>query len=672
MADQKRTLSIVARLQDFASRQLAALGTNFANAAKGIARDSATAWRSLGGLVDRLATVRNAVIGFAGFRALQGIGRVFEELGDLDDTRAKVQGTAESVTALAYALRLSGTSLDEVRPTLEAFARTVEAARIGSEQKAAALEKLGVSLDSVAGSEIDYVRLLATVAERFGALGSATERAAALNEVFGKSASALIPLLKDGAAGVRALTDEAQRRGLTFTQEELDRAKQFGDAMDRLAAGWERFAQSTLLQLEPVLTRLLELASALVDKLNRGSGIGRTLAQNQGLDPREEEIAAIERMLQSGQSPQVTSRGIQLVDLTAAEIERFRQRLAELRGEAVATGADIGAAAAAAMNQAWFSPEALQQMQATLGRAYDAAAQAVPAPGPVAARIAPRPGDQFAFREALNKQADPSIAAELEKATIAAEQQKLAFQEAFDAGRISAGELQLGIEAVDAATARFVARLRGDFALGFADAAQSGVAAFLNLTNVGMEAADRLVTGGLDRLTEGFAAVISGAKSGEQAFKEFAAGMLQELSRVIARLLIVKALSGFSKLFSGGQDLPSDFIGPPTYADGGVHRGRLLATRKFADGGIAHGPTLGLFGEAGAEAFVPLRSGKIPVSITNRGQAEGLHVHFAVEAVDAASVRQLFTAEREHLAGLVQNAINTRKGLRQTVRRATR
>lgn len=668
MADQKRTLSIVARLQDFASRQLAALGTNFSNAAKGIARDSATAWRSLGGLVDRLATVRNAVIGFAGFRALQGIGRVFEELGDLDDTRAKVQGTAESVTALAYALRLSGTSLDEVRPNLEAFARTVEAARTGSEQKAAALEKLGVSLDSVAGSEIDYVRLLATVADRFGTLGSATERAAALNEVFGKSASALIPLLKDGAAGVRALTDEAQRRGLTFTQEELDRAKQFGDAMDRLAAGWERFSQSTLLQLEPVLTRLLEIASSLVDTLNKANANWSTDSHDQDAAV----IATIEKELRTGRGMEWFPFGIREVELTEEMKNRRRQALARMRGELVDAGTKIGQDAGNAMQQAWFSPEALQQMQATLGRAYDAAAQAVPAPGPVAARIAPRPGDQLAFREALNKQADPSIAAELEKATIAAEQQKLAFQEAFDAGRISAGELQLGIEAVDAATARFVARLRGDFALGFADAAQSGVAAFTNLTNVGMEAADRLVTGGLDRLTEGFAAVISGAKSGEQAFKEFAAGMLQELSRVIARLLIVKALSGFTKLFSGGQDLPSDFIGPPTYADGGVHRGRLLATRKFADGGIAHGPTLGLFGEAGAEAFVPLRSGKIPVSITNRGQAEGLHVHFAVEAVDAASVRQLFTAEREHLAGLVQNAINTRKGLRQTVRRATR
>lgn len=633
MADQKRTLSIVARLEDLASRNLATLGRTFQSTTRTMASDIAAPFRALGGMVDRLATLRNAVIGFAGIRLAQGVGRVFEDLSGLDDSRAKIAGTASSVSALAYALRLSGTSLDKVLPNLEAFARSVESARAGSDAKARALAKLGVSIESVSGSEIDYVHVLATVAESFSSLESATERATALQDVFGQSSSSLIPVLKAGAAGVRELADEAQRRGQTITQQELDRAKQFGDAIDRLGTGWERLTSSLALAFEPVLTGIIEKTTDLIDQLNRLLGL----------------------------SAEASAAG------AAANQARYSKQgmpklLEELRAEANSRDA--------AANLPSFSPEALQAMQGTLGRAYDAAQRGATPQLPVVERILPKAQDALAFREAMNSLKDPSIATEIERVRITAEQQKLAFQESFEAGKIGAAELAQAMQQVDAAALRATAALQGDFAQGFTNAATAGVEAFVNMTKIGEEAANRLVTGGLNNLTDGLASVIDGTKSGKEAFKDFARSMLSDLSKIVARLLVVKTLSMLGKAIGGGV---GDLLqGVTKNAEGGVMRGRLLATRKFADGGIANGPTLGLFGEAGAEAFVPLRSGKIPVSITNRGQDDGLHVHFAVEAVDAASVRQLFTAEREHLAGLVQNAINTRKGLRQTVRRAVR
>lgn len=47
--------------------------------------------------------------------------------------------------------------------------------------------------------------------------------------------------------------------------------------------------------------------------------------------------------------------------------------------------------------------------------------------------------------------------------------------------------------------------------------------------------------------------------------------------------------------------------------EGGVMNASFSPIRSFQGGGYADRPTLGVFGEGGPEAFVPLRNGKIPI-----------------------------------------------------------
>jgi hypothetical protein len=65
--------------------------------------------------------------------------------------------------------------------------------------------------------------------------------------------------------------------------------------------------------------------------------------------------------------------------------------------------------------------------------------------------------------------------------------------------------------------------------------------------------------------------------------------------------------------------------------------------QRFAEGGVADQPTLGVFGEAGPEAFVPLKGGAIPVKLVAKPTAANSNrpdtvininaplVHFAAE-----------------------------------------
>lgn len=103
-----------------------------------------------------------------------------------------------------------------------------------------------------------------------------------------------------------------------------------------------------------------------------------------------------------------------------------------------------------------------------------------------------------------------------------------------------------------------------------------------------------------DGLTDAFTAVVDGTKSVEDAFKGMLRTIILEIYKQEVASSAAKGISGFIKgLFQ---------------ADGGVHSRGLVT--PFANGGIVGGPTLfpmangvGLMGEAGPEAIMPLKRG---------------------------------------------------------------
>jgi hypothetical protein len=61
--------------------------------------------------------------------------------------------------------------------------------------------------------------------------------------------------------------------------------------------------------------------------------------------------------------------------------------------------------------------------------------------------------------------------------------------------------------------------------------------------------------------------------------------------------------------------------------------------RECQAGGLVRRPTLGLIGEGGPEAVVPLRGGKIPVEM--RGSGGDVHYHIDIKAWDSKSVADM-------------------------------
>jgi hypothetical protein len=196
------------------------------------------------------------------------------------------------------------------------------------------------------------------------------------------------------------------------------------------------------------------------------------------------------------------------------------------------------------------------------------------------------------------------------------------------------------------------------------------------------------------QLVSGIFAVVSGTKSAKEAFTDFAKSVLADLTKMIIKLLLFKAIQFGLNLFTAGGvgafagaagGASAGFAGAGVggagggvgafagalsgaAADGGVFQRRSSGITRMAKGGVTSEPTI-LFGEAGPEAFVPLPDGRsIPVSMQNGGGGGQTIVNLTINANDALSFQQMFTRSPGMLSQLLANESRRIPGARDAIR----
>jgi lambda family phage tail tape measure protein len=151
-----------------------------------------------------------------------------------------------------------------------------------------------------------------------------------------------------------------------------------------------------------------------------------------------------------------------------------------------------------------------------------------------------------------------------------------------------------------------------DFGKQFGTSFQDGIKSMGDLAgNLGSSFASAF-EGMADQLTEF-------VTTGKANFRDFAASVLRDISRMIIRYAIFNAVKGIMNIFNPAQALGSPAANLAQYAPLNA-KGNVYAQngiQAFARGGIVNGPTLfpfakgiGLMGEAGPEAIMPLRRGR--------------------------------------------------------------
>ena len=223
-------------------------------------------------MAEKTAGISKAAAG--GVAALVGMAYKAGTSADDINTLAKQYGvTTREIQKMNYAQDLIDVSTDTM---LSSYAKLTKQMGAGSD----VFDKLGVVIHDVHGELRDSKDVWYDTLQALSEVTNETERDVLAQEVFGKSAADLAGVIDDGGEALKNLGQEAEDAGLILSQDALDGANQFNDAIDHLKGTTQQAffeaGASLATELIPAIEKLVEWVSKLFTWL--GSLDGSTLA----------------------------------------------------------------------------------------------------------------------------------------------------------------------------------------------------------------------------------------------------------------------------------------------------------------------------------------------------------------------------------------------------------
>lgn len=168
----------------------------------------------------------------------------------------------------AVAADLVDVSVEDIAKSHVKLEKSMYSAQNGSQAQMEAFEKLGVSVTNADGSLRDSDAVWQDTIAALGTMTNETERDALAQQLMGKSAANLNPLIEDQGETYKNLSDTLAQYDLELVdQETLDGANQFNDALDTMKAMGTVALQTIGSQLAAYLAPALEKVVDWVGKL---------------------------------------------------------------------------------------------------------------------------------------------------------------------------------------------------------------------------------------------------------------------------------------------------------------------------------------------------------------------------------------------------------------------
>lgn len=188
---------------------------------------------SAGRKMQGLSTAGAVVAGAVGALAVSG-GKSADDL----NTLSKVTGmsTAE-LQKYAASADLVDVSVEAMAKANQKLKKNMYSASNGSKTQAEAFKKLGISVTDSNGELRDSDEVFQEAITALGKMTNETERDALAQQIMGKSAAELNPLIADQGETYKQVSDTLKKYNLDYVdQETLDKANQFNDSLDTMKA----------------------------------------------------------------------------------------------------------------------------------------------------------------------------------------------------------------------------------------------------------------------------------------------------------------------------------------------------------------------------------------------------------------------------------------------------
>lgn len=212
----------------------------------------------LGFLTSSVFNLKGLLGGLAVGSGIAAITKSFADAaGSVDDMSQRTGMTAEEISSLSYAAKLSGTSIG----TVEKAIRKMQQTGAGDASKSTAENFL-------------------MLADQVARIDDPSQRAAEAMRIFGKSGAELLPMLNQGSAGIAKLQAEAGKLGVVMSSADAAAGAGLGDTIDRLWTSIGGLVNQIGAALAPVMTWLGDKLTEMVSFVANWIAENRKLVQN--------------------------------------------------------------------------------------------------------------------------------------------------------------------------------------------------------------------------------------------------------------------------------------------------------------------------------------------------------------------------------------------------------
>jgi len=238
--------------------KLSAQTSQFDQGMKGSQKVMGSVGGSVNSMVNKFlgigAAIAASTLAFSSFsRAMDDVDRaakVSDRLGD----------SIENITGLGHAASLAGSSADGLRAGLEAMAKSIGGVASGvAKRTGPAFDALGLSAEKL--SQMLPSEAFVEVAEALKQVGTASERAAIAQKIFGGSGRELLNTLELGRAGLLEAKKEAEKLNLVYSRVDAAKIEKANDSITKMKSAFEALTTHLAIAFAPIITKITEFVT---------------------------------------------------------------------------------------------------------------------------------------------------------------------------------------------------------------------------------------------------------------------------------------------------------------------------------------------------------------------------------------------------------------------------
>jgi len=159
----------------------------------------------------------------------------------------------KTIQELRYVTNQLDIDFNTIQNSVTMFTNKLKTATKDSSEVSISLQQLGLSTEGLKNGTQSISELYTEVIKKLSGMKNESDRNIMASKLFGRSFSELLPILNAGSGEIERLMQEANDLGLIMSDEDVEAAREFGDAVDSLKAQFGAAFREIASQFIPII-----------------------------------------------------------------------------------------------------------------------------------------------------------------------------------------------------------------------------------------------------------------------------------------------------------------------------------------------------------------------------------------------------------------------------------